>query len=783
MGIYSCITLYALTKLLIYSFFTEKVWIVWTPRVVGSSGAGQPSRWNSRVYRICASCLSVFGVILILMFLNKIAEIRRTDGVCVIGLQKVASLSLLSYDVFITTLLTTLFIYPLTRKEIMSQRLRRIALRTMISSAVALFTSVVNISVLTTMHGKQLGWICLTCCGADVTVNSLSLFWVTGGTAVTRNANQDGSPPINQNNTDPMTRPLNVISTQNMLGTPIDPGASFTQLHQQQRKWSLKSDFNPSFSPTTGPLSPASMWNTDFGATWDGWGRRGSAPARIIREQRDLLPLKAGTGVNARMLLFGKMEVDRVRDAYEDSDDEDSDLEENTGVGYPEAGGIGRGESSSGCESGKDCSNSLDLHQALTKGNFGPLDALTGPPSQPPFGNPSIAAFQRRQALPIIAIPPTSYPPPPARRTSLTPLPQTSNTHFLRPPLSDPPSSLATNSFLRGKGIVPISSAQPTSGYRFPEGPPDAASSGGSHERRNSWASSLASGSRPLPHPQMPSRYSYDIGDTGRGKRRGHVGMGVGGSSSTVGLGTRLKRLWSSSTASPPSSSATTTVSTIHPEQTLKQLPTSNSNPLPRTSSSTAEDTEARPELDLRRKESDATAVEVGSVPWRGLMAAGPGPVTESHYRQALARSWQPDLLPSSMRVYNGGLLRASESTTSTVQTELSNIRFRARPPTLDGRGSTGPELHSDIDTSTIRSRVSSLHLDSDDVEPPERVGDPTATDVPQAIYPIVQSTTPPLPPPLRSPLHSPLPSPRQSASSSDPDPPPAHQHSHSPSG
>lgn len=65
------------------------------------------------------------------------------------------------------------------------------------ASGIALLTSTVNITVLTVMHGHQLGWLCLGSCGADVCssclscatsqadatqviVNASSLYWASG---------------------------------------------------------------------------------------------------------------------------------------------------------------------------------------------------------------------------------------------------------------------------------------------------------------------------------------------------------------------------------------------------------------------------------------------------------------------------------------------------------------------------------------------------------------------------------------------------------------------------
>ncbi|KAG8962745.1 hypothetical protein FRC03_003840 [Tulasnella sp. 419] len=86
LGILSCIILYATTKILIYMFLMEKVWIVWAP----PSATGLESRWKSPIYRTCVVIMFPYYVIIVLMFLGRIAELRDHDGVCVIGLQKIS---------------------------------------------------------------------------------------------------------------------------------------------------------------------------------------------------------------------------------------------------------------------------------------------------------------------------------------------------------------------------------------------------------------------------------------------------------------------------------------------------------------------------------------------------------------------------------------------------------------------------------------------------------------------------------------------------------------------
>ncbi|KAJ7281465.1 hypothetical protein C8J57DRAFT_76043 [Mycena rebaudengoi] len=166
-----CIVFYASSKLLIYAFLIEKVFVVWS---VGDK------RLQSPVYIICAVTVGLYGGIIALLFFGRIAQFRAGDGVCVIGLKPTASIPLLSYDLYINVFLTGLFLWPLLRSDLSTPRLKRVALRTLLSSAAALTTSTVNIVVLTTLKGHELGWICLASCGTDVILNAFALFWVTG---------------------------------------------------------------------------------------------------------------------------------------------------------------------------------------------------------------------------------------------------------------------------------------------------------------------------------------------------------------------------------------------------------------------------------------------------------------------------------------------------------------------------------------------------------------------------------------------------------------------------
>jgi len=107
-----------------------------------------------------------------------VAEIRTNDHVCVIGLTTWGSATLLSYDLFMTIVLTSLFVWPLWTSNV-SKPVRKIASRTLIASVAALMTSCANVAILTGVHGRQLGWLCLSSCGTDVIINALVVWWVT----------------------------------------------------------------------------------------------------------------------------------------------------------------------------------------------------------------------------------------------------------------------------------------------------------------------------------------------------------------------------------------------------------------------------------------------------------------------------------------------------------------------------------------------------------------------------------------------------------------------------
>lgn len=60
-----------------------------------------------------------------------------------------------------------------------NSRLNEVAFRTLVASIVCLVVSFANIFSLQMLHGRERGLVCLTCCTVDVTINVITIHWVT----------------------------------------------------------------------------------------------------------------------------------------------------------------------------------------------------------------------------------------------------------------------------------------------------------------------------------------------------------------------------------------------------------------------------------------------------------------------------------------------------------------------------------------------------------------------------------------------------------------------------
>jgi hypothetical protein len=115
------------------------VYIVW-------SGGNHTPRFSTHAYRICAVVLVGYVTVVVLMIVGQMSSLRA-DGLCIIGLKKIAyvipsrktafayavysTISMISYDLFLNVFLTGMFLWPLWRSKVMSHKLRNVATRTL----------------------------------------------------------------------------------------------------------------------------------------------------------------------------------------------------------------------------------------------------------------------------------------------------------------------------------------------------------------------------------------------------------------------------------------------------------------------------------------------------------------------------------------------------------------------------------------------------------------------------------------------------------------------------
>jgi len=163
---------------LIYVFLVEKAYII------RQSTVPKP-RLKSKLYLFNSfGMLGVYVVVSVLNFIFRIT--RQKEGECVIGMQRVAMIPLITFDLLVNVYLTVLFLLPLRtlygfrhiQRNPANERLRTVAFRTFIGSVATTLSSITNLSVLMALDGEP-GWVCLMCCNLDIAFSAMVVHWVT----------------------------------------------------------------------------------------------------------------------------------------------------------------------------------------------------------------------------------------------------------------------------------------------------------------------------------------------------------------------------------------------------------------------------------------------------------------------------------------------------------------------------------------------------------------------------------------------------------------------------
>lgn len=152
------------------------------------------SRMKSKLWLFnCLFMLLPYTVFVILNFVFRITYIND-KGICIIGMQKIAMLPLITFEVVVNVYLTLLFVLPLrslySYKTNQNPALNRMAFRSFVGSCATLTTSVANLTILMVLKGEP-GWICLMCCNADILFCVLVLHWVSSKDKVSNSTLQN----------------------------------------------------------------------------------------------------------------------------------------------------------------------------------------------------------------------------------------------------------------------------------------------------------------------------------------------------------------------------------------------------------------------------------------------------------------------------------------------------------------------------------------------------------------------------------------------------------------
>ncbi|UPX19266.1 uncharacterized protein EKO05_0009535 [Ascochyta rabiei] len=172
-GIFLCLICYMTTKILMYYFLVERAYI--------ARGSLKP-RLKTKLWLFnCLFMILPYTVFVVMNFIWRITYIKN-KGMCIIGMQKIAMLPLIIFEVVVNIYLTLLFILPLRKlysyKNNVNPKLNRMAFRSLVGSLATLTTSIANLTVLMVLRGEP-GWVCLMCCNADILFCVLVLHWMT----------------------------------------------------------------------------------------------------------------------------------------------------------------------------------------------------------------------------------------------------------------------------------------------------------------------------------------------------------------------------------------------------------------------------------------------------------------------------------------------------------------------------------------------------------------------------------------------------------------------------
>ncbi|KAI8369287.1 uncharacterized protein BYT42DRAFT_549003 [Radiomyces spectabilis] len=177
LGLFNCVFVYTLTKMILYLYFIEKIYIISVPNA---------SRFKSPLYIFNLVLLTPYLGLMILMIVYRVALVHDEFPYhCTIGFQLPASISVLSYDILMNFLYLGIFIkfclFPNTAQQTTrhASSLHVMAKRSTIAVLISLITVAANYILMVVMEGAERGLIALTMSTLDTTLVACAIHWVT----------------------------------------------------------------------------------------------------------------------------------------------------------------------------------------------------------------------------------------------------------------------------------------------------------------------------------------------------------------------------------------------------------------------------------------------------------------------------------------------------------------------------------------------------------------------------------------------------------------------------
>jgi hypothetical protein len=174
MAVIICLAFYLSTKILIYFYFVERLFLVWSK----SNARGFSKRIKDKIWLFnMIVVLGGYAVAVILSCYFRVNELSP-NGYCYIGIGDRITIFLTVYEIAINVYLTILFIMPLQsmmkfqrRTKTTSNKLQALCRRCIYGTMITTLSTSANLGALSGLRTEQ-AWLCLLCCNVDCSLIS-----------------------------------------------------------------------------------------------------------------------------------------------------------------------------------------------------------------------------------------------------------------------------------------------------------------------------------------------------------------------------------------------------------------------------------------------------------------------------------------------------------------------------------------------------------------------------------------------------------------------------------